>query len=154
LGADLVVCGPEQLARHAAGPVQVVALSLLPMGARFAEPLPDGVVDFGVVVWSQPDGFTAYDPPGPADVAWRHRSSTSSQAELLTAAGQSRLSDFGTRLLTDLNPCSADGLTAFLGPLVGGGGTVWVVHPDRDGWEHRAETERVTSQWRAQPPRS
>src|SRR5688500_11801242 len=37
---DLVVCGPEGLERHATTGVPVVALSLLPMGARFASPLP------------------------------------------------------------------------------------------------------------------
>jgi uncharacterized protein (TIGR03089 family) len=152
--ADLVVCGPETLGRYAGGTATVVALSLLPMGARFAEPLPAGVVDFGAVVWSQPDSFVPFDPPRPDDVAWRDGVVVQSQEELLGTAEASGLSDFGTRLLTDVNPCSADGATAFLGPLLGGGGTVWVSHPEPDGWERRAEAELATRQLWAQPPRS
>src|SRR5687767_6851305 len=56
-GADAVVCGPDGLERYAdrAPDVPVVACALLPLGVRFAEPLPGGVHDFGVEVWSQPD---------------------------------------------------------------------------------------------------
>ena len=41
----------------------VLACSLLPLGVRFADPLPPGVHDVGVEVWSQPDAFTPWDPP-------------------------------------------------------------------------------------------
>src|SRR3712207_4244491 len=69
--ADAVVCGPERLASWAelSDRVLVLACSLLPMGVRFAEPLPAGVHDVGVEIWSQPDAFVATDPPGPDDVA-------------------------------------------------------------------------------------
>lgn len=139
-GADLVVCGPDGLDRHTgAGPV--VALSLLPMGARFGEPLPHGVVDYGAVVWGQPDAFLPLEPPEPDDVAWSG-STTLTQADVAVGAGAESW-DPGTRLVTDLSPVTDAGLPAFLGPLVAGGGTVWVANPDPDGWSHRAEIERA-----------
>ena len=66
-----VVCGPASLATWAprADDLPVLACSLLPMGVRFAEPLPPGVHDVGVEVWGQPDAFTPYDPPEGSDVA-------------------------------------------------------------------------------------
>jgi uncharacterized protein (TIGR03089 family) len=142
--ADLVVCGPTTVELHAAAGRSVLALALLPMGARFATPLPAGVVDFGVVVWSQPDSFHPIEQPVPDDVAWHDGRAGLTQAELLAIAGTSPLSDFGTRLLTDENPCSAEGLVTLTGPLLAGGGTVWVASPDADGWERRAEAERAT----------
>ena len=141
---SLTVCGPAGVERYAAAGGPVVALSLLPMGRRFTEPLPDGVVDFGVVVWGQPDAFLAYDPPAADDPAWRS-ASTRSHAELLAGAAGHAWASPGTRLLTDLRPSSDDGVDAFLAPLLAGGGTVWVVHPEPDGWTHRAETEQATA---------
>jgi uncharacterized protein (TIGR03089 family) len=154
-GADLVVCGPEGLERHATGDAPVVALSLLPMGARFASPLPEGVIDYGVVVWGQPDSFVPLDPPTGDDRAWRAESGSATQAELLAAAGGAAP---GTRLLTDAVPCSRAGLEHLLGPLLAGGGTVWVAHPDPARWQHHARSEQATAQQRSpergQPPRS
>ena len=68
---NAVVCGPASLATWAprADDLPVLACALLPMGVRFAEPLPPGVHDVGVEVWGQPDAFTPYDPPDGSDVA-------------------------------------------------------------------------------------
>src|SRR4051794_20481023 len=68
---DAVACGPDGLPAWAgrAGEIPVLACSLLPMGVRFQDPLPPGVHDVGVEVWSQPDAFVPDDPPGPDDVA-------------------------------------------------------------------------------------
>src|SRR3954447_19860270 len=68
---DAVACGPDGLSAWAgrAGEIPVLACSLLPMGVRFKDPLPPGVHDVGLEVWSQPDAFVAEDPPGPDDVA-------------------------------------------------------------------------------------
>ena len=73
--ADLVVCGPDGVATYAghAARVPVVALSLRPLGGRFAEALPSGVTDYGAVVLAQPDAFAAVDPPAADDVGWRGR---------------------------------------------------------------------------------
>ena len=151
-GPALVVCGPDRLEEHAASGRPVVALSLLPMGRRFTEPLPDGVVDFGVVVWGQPDAFVAYDPPEPDDVAWSGTGSPRSQRELLGTAATQPWSAPGTRLLTDVAPTSEAGIDAFLGPLLSGGGTVWVRHPDSTRWQRRAESEQATSVLRSDQP--
>src|SRR3954470_10693332 len=53
--ADLVVCGPDGVSTYvdSAERTQVVALSLRPLGARFAEPLPAGITDYGAVVLAQ-----------------------------------------------------------------------------------------------------
>ena len=143
-GADLVVCGPATVTEHAAAGRPVLATALLPMGARFGTALPAGAVDYGVVVWSQPDSFWPDDRPSSGDVAWSDAGAALTQEELLARAAGSALSDFGTRLLTDENPCSAEGLLALVAPLVAGGGTVWVANPDPEGWERRAEAERAT----------
>src|SRR3546814_715900 len=79
---DAVACGPEGLAEHAAlaGRIPVLATALLPLGVRFATGLPEGVHDFGIEVWSQPDSFIPWDPPQPDDEALV----AISQAELVT----------------------------------------------------------------------
>jgi uncharacterized protein (TIGR03089 family) len=145
---DLVVCGPAGVAGHAATGRTVVALSLLPMGARFATPLPDGVLDYGVVVWGQPDSFLPVVPPTGEDVAWRGDGAPLTQAELLRTAAAAGTAAPGSRLLTDVNPCSRAGLEPLVAPLLAGGGTVWVAHPDPERWDHHAETEQATARLR------
>lgn len=143
--ADLVVCGPDGVERYAGTGPQVVALSLRPLGARFAESLPPGVVDYGAVVLGLPDAFIAYDPPHGDDAAW----DTTSQEDLLAAAVDAELVLDGHRLLTDINPCTHFGCATLLGPLQGGGGTVWVAHADASTWERRQESEKAASVLRA-----
>ncbi|MGZ4456818.1 MAG: TIGR03089 family protein [Nocardioides sp.] len=146
--ADVVVCGPDGVARYApyAGGAAVVALSLRPLGARFAEPLPDGVVDYGAVVLGQPDAFLAYDPPAADVVAW---ADGSTQAGLLAEAGERALVGPGGRLATDVAATTRAGLVTLLGPLAAGGGTVWVRHPDASRWDDRVASERATATLRA-----
>jgi len=150
--ADAVVCGPDGVERYgdAGGPEEVaaagapvVALSLLPMATRFPTELPPGVLDYGLVVWGQPDAFAAYDPVLADDPAWADAAGQLTQAELtaldLGVAGPA------VRLLTDRTPVSRDGLAAFLEPLRRGGGTVWLASPDPDRWDARAATEHATT---------
>jgi len=150
--ADVIVCGPDGVETYAgyAATVPVVALSLRPMAARFAEALPVGVVDYAAVVLGQPDAFTPDDPPGPDDQAWAG-GETRSQARLLDDAAGTGLVPPAGRLLTDVNPCSRPGLTTLLAPLLAGGGAVWVRHPEVAGWQRRHEAERATATLRAQP---
>jgi uncharacterized protein (TIGR03089 family) len=149
--ADLVVCGPDGVASYAehAGRSQVVALSLRPLGARFAEPLPTGVTDYGAVVLAQPDAFVAYDPPSGDDEAWRDAQGSITQASLLEEAAGSKAVEPGGRLLTDVNPCSRAGVVTLLAPVSVGGSVAWVRHPDESTWAMRAEQERATQQLRA-----
>ncbi|RYP83702.1 TIGR03089 family protein [Nocardioides guangzhouensis] len=153
-GADAVVCGPDGLTTYGelAGSLPVVACALQPLGVRFRDPLPDGVHDFGVEVWSQPDSFLPYDPPGPEDAAVPG----TSQRDLLGGppdgppdgpAGGPDLTG-GDRLVTTANPVTPAGLPSFVGPLVRGGSTVWVRHPDPAAWERRRDDERATVEWR------
>lgn len=137
---DGIVCGPDRLERLTTPTtVPVVATALLPLGVRFREALPEGVLDFGVEVFSQPDDFLPVDPPGADDEALPGRS----QAGLIEAASRDELVATGGRLLTEQNPASPSGLRSFTTPLVRGGSTVWVVGASTDRLESLAATERA-----------
>lgn len=135
--ADLVVCGPlrGRLETYAAGPAPVLASALLPMGVRFAEALPDGVHDFGVEVWSQPDAFVPWDPAQPGDVLHEGRT----WAELAAPGPWS-----GQRLLTTANPVADPGL--LLQPVTSGGSVVLWRNPDQARLEVIRRQERVTAE--------
>ena len=148
--ADAVVCGPDGLDRWAplAPQVPVLACSLRPLGVRFAEPLPAGVLDVGVEIWGQPDGFTAWDPPTEDDPA----TDAVSQRELLgtppahdlTAAVGSSLTD-GGRLLSVADPASPPGMATFTEPLRRGGSLVLVRNPDPMRLDSVYDAERATA---------
>ena len=136
--ADLVVCGPDGLERHAGGSADVVACSLLPMGGRFRIPLPPGVTDFGEVVWSQPDSLHVLDPASAEDVAWTDEHGVLDQAELLALTGPTG------RVVTTVPPASRAGLPWLVVPLLRGVGTVWVAGDPADEWLTRtAAAERA-----------
>lgn len=149
--ADLVVCGPDTVDRYAdrahQGPV--VALSLLPLGGRFTEPLHAGVVDYGAVVLGQPDSFLPLDPPTGDDVAWSGPEGVRTQRELLAEAEGHSGSAAGARLLTDLAPGSRDGSLALLSAVATGGSLVLVRNPDEAQWQRRHDDERATAELRA-----
>jgi uncharacterized protein (TIGR03089 family) len=155
-GPDAVVCGPAGLARWSvyAGRVPVLACSLRPLGVRFAEPLPAGVHDVGVEVWSQPDAFTPWDPPTGDDSAvdWAVGGATDdlTQAELWSRAAPGSSPPGGGRLLSTANPASRSGLAAFTGPLAGGGSLVLVSGvstPDGAALARVFDVERCTSRY-------
>ena len=141
---DAVVCGPETLDRWAprAAALPVLACSLRPLGVRFADPLPAGVLDVGVEIWSQPDGWAAWDPPTDDDLA----TDTLTQRELndLTAAVGSSLTD-GGRLLSVADPASPPGMATFTEPLGRGGSLVLVRNPDPDRLDGVYDAERATA---------
>jgi uncharacterized protein (TIGR03089 family) len=149
---SVVICGPDAVAQHA-GAEQVVACSLRPFAVRFAEPLPAGVLDYGLLWPGQSDHFLALDPPSPDTVAWISADGTRTQSELLEAATATDHQD-GVRLLTDLSPATGGGVPAFLAPLVHGGSVVLLRHPADATWPARHEDERATAELRAtgQPP--
>lgn len=120
----------------------VLACSLRPLGVRFADPLPPGVLDVGVEIWSQPDGFAAWDPPGDDDLA----TDSLTQRELndLTAAVGSSLTD-GGRLLSVADPASPPGMATFTEPLGRGGSLVLVRNPDPDRLDAVYDAERATA---------
>ena len=115
------------------------------MGVRFADPLPPGVHDVGVEVWGQPDAFTPYDPPDGSDVALVDGPVT--QDKLFgssVAAGSSKHSTGGDRLLSTANPASPPGVAAVSRALVSGGSLVFVTGADQGRLDAIAEAERVT----------
>jgi uncharacterized protein (TIGR03089 family) len=147
-GADLVVCGPQRVTSYAveaAAPDRVCALSLRPLGGRFTEPLPAGVLDAGAVVLAQPDVFMADDPPQPDDVGWCDADGSLTQRELMSGAAGLPVGAQG-RLLTDVGPATRAGLGTLLGPVALDAGVVWVRHPDPERWRDRGEQERTTAE--------
>ena len=139
------VCGPDTLPRWAplATDLPVIATALLPLGGRFADPVPPGVHDLGLEVWAQPDAFTAWDPPGDDDLAVPGRT----QGDLFGATpGTIGVSD-GDRLLSTANPASADGLACFTEALARNGSLVLVRHATPEDLDAVAASERVTTRW-------
>ncbi len=146
---DAVVTGPDGLADwsgYSGGPV--VACSLLPLGVRFRDPLPAGVLDLGVEVWSQPDSFRPWDPIDGTDPAVEWTGLSLSQTELwgTTTAAVPRTGD-SRRLLSESNPASPAGLRSFTEPLAAGGSVVLVAHAGPDRLEAIAIAERVTDRF-------
>ncbi len=146
---DAVVCGPESVARWAdrAAEVPVLACSLLPLGVRFAEPLPAHVHDVGVEVWGQPDAFTPADPPGEDDVAVAAGGRSTTQARLWAAAAAGGLLGDGGRLLTTADPASAPGAGCFTEALARGGSLVLVVGATPQRLDAIGAAERATARY-------
>jgi uncharacterized protein (TIGR03089 family) len=143
----LVVCGPDTVDRHREAP-QVVACSLLPFAVRFADTLPSGVLDYGLLWPGQSDVFMGLTPPSPDTVAWLADGTARTQADLLEDA-TSRGYEPGVRLLTDVHPAQDSGVPAFLGPLLRGGSLVLLRNATDDSWPARQDDERATAVLRA-----
>jgi uncharacterized protein (TIGR03089 family) len=116
---------------------------------RFAEPLPPGVLDVGVEIWGQPDGFVAWDPPTGDDAATdmltqRELFAAGRQPDDLTAAVGSSLTD-GGRLLSVADPASPPGTATFTEPLGRGGSLVLVHNPDPARLDSVYDAERATA---------
>lgn len=123
----------------------VVACSLLPLGARFADPLPDGWLDFAAEVPPQPDVLIEPAADGPDALAVGGRSHRQLATEAAEVAAEVGLGP-GGRLLTDLNPAGDGLLTALVAPLVRGGSVVLTPGLTPDQREPIAAQEQVTAQ--------
>jgi uncharacterized protein (TIGR03089 family) len=141
--ADAYVCGPDGVARWAERDGVVLASALQPLGTRFADPLLAGVHDYGVEVWSQPDAWVAFDPPGPQDLAV----GDTTHEELWAAAAAGDVPADGVRVLTEENPASPSGLPSFTEPLVRGGSLVLVAHADPRRLDATYAAERATARF-------
>lgn len=148
---DAVVCGPDGLAAWAdrADDLPVLACSLRPLGVRFADPLPEGVHDVGVDIWSQPDSFVAWDAPEPADIAHDLAGTPVSQEQLWTTAAAGTLVADGGRLLSVANPASPPGIATWVEPLSRSGSLVLVARADRGRLEATFVAEHATARFPA-----
>lgn len=148
---DAIVCGPESLAGWAeqAGDRVVLACSLLPLGVRFTEPVPAGVHDVGIEIWSQPDAFVPWDPAAASDPAVDLPGLVATQAQLCEAAAAGTLVSDGGRLLSVADPASPSGVATFLEPLVRSGSLVLVARAEQQRLEATYVAERATARFPA-----
>jgi len=142
---DAVVCGPDSLERWApeAATRPTLACSLLPLGVRFADPLPAAVHDVGLEVWGQPDGWAPWDPPTGDDPATAWGTEVTTQAQMWAAAAGASLSN-GDRLISEADPASPPGTASFCEPLSCGGSLVLVAHASPERLEAISIAEQVT----------
>jgi uncharacterized protein (TIGR03089 family) len=147
--ATVSVVGPAALASAVKAHGTVVACSLEPLGAPFRRPLPTGWLDFAREVPGQPDLLMAPAAVGPTTIALLSPSGPLAHGEL---AQQGRsLADglglgAGSRLLTDANPATPDGVVgALVAPLVAGASVVLAVSCDAAQRTEIATQERVTA---------
>lgn len=147
---DAVVCGPTRVDHWAdrAADLPVLACSLLPLGVRFPDPLPAGVHDVGVDIWSQPDSFVPWDPVQDDDVA-HDLDAPVTQAELWEGAAAGSLLTDGGRLLSEANPASPPGIATFTEPLARSGSLVLVVGAGREQLDATYAAERATARFPA-----
>ena len=143
---DAVVCGPDDLEEWAAraDDLVVLACSLLPLGVRFATPVPAGVHDVGLEIWSQPDAFAPWDPPTAQDPATDGAYGETTQGALMESAAAGSLLTDGGRLFSMANPASPPGVATFTEPLVRGGSLVLVRRPDPGRLDATYAAERAT----------
>ncbi|MET7637578.1 TIGR03089 family protein [Streptomyces sp. NPDC005438] len=152
--ADLAVCGPADLERARACRGERVALSLRPMGARFAQP-PEGFRDYAVEAPGQGDQFAPYVPVSADDPALtvevgpaRVELTGAEVVERARADAHSLGLAPGSRLLSRLPYDHWHGVSAgLLAPLAADASVVLcrnAGHLDGDALERRRDSERVT----------
>ena len=143
---DAVVCGPDSLADWAdrADDLPVFACSLRPLGVRFAEPVPAAVHDVGIEIWTQPDAFTAWDPPTDSDSAFEAGDIRLTQGELMESAAAGSVLTDGGRLFSVTNPASPPGIVTLTEPLALSGSLVLVRHLASERSQSTYDAERAT----------
>jgi uncharacterized protein (TIGR03089 family) len=142
------VTGPDALDRLAnLASEQAVAVSLRPLGGRFTDPLPAGVLDYAVEVPSYGDSFgdPLSDPASPALLAGDLAYDQAALVEKALVTADDLGLEPRSRLLTDHNPASPEGLfVAWLAPLAAGASVLLVRNPDPERIASRSRQERVT----------
>ena len=143
--SPLVVVGPATL-EPAPGSSETLALSLRPMGGRFTEPLPAGMLDYAAEVPTYPDRFVAYGPVDPAEPALEAHGVVTTYGGLVGQARE-RAAQLdacpGARLLVATDDLRTALLDALLVPLVVSGSAVLVRNEIRDRREARLASERA-----------
>jgi uncharacterized protein (TIGR03089 family) len=128
---DIALIGPDDETR---GRRATVATALLPLGGRFREPLPDGVLDYGAEVYNHPDVFVPIQPPAGGSPAYDEVS----HADLIAAA-----EPIGQRVLTTADLAGRDGIGTLAGVLAGGGSMVLCRNLDAAALDRRVADEKV-----------
>lgn len=126
--APVAIVGPGGLDRPAA---TTMACSLTPFATRFPTPLPDGVLDHGVLWAGQSDVFSALDA---------------------TDLGSPVPND--DRVITDVDPLSETGRDLVAGLIAGTGSLVLVAHAQDSTWPAHSQNERATASLRRDQPSS
>jgi len=142
------VTGPDTLARSGQLDANdVVALALRPLGGRFIEELPAGVLDYAVEVPSYPDRFVPITRPAPDEPALERAAVVHTLAGLVGRASQRAEqlgANQGDRLLVATDDLATALSDALLVPLAVGGSAVLVRHENTAGRSARVAAERVT----------
>jgi uncharacterized protein (TIGR03089 family) len=140
-GAALAVAGPDGLDAALACD-EVLAVSLRPLGGRFVDPLPVGVLDLAVEIAAMPDVFSgapvgSHSPLLEVDGDRQDAAALAALARVRWPAPR--------RVLTGLGTTTLDGvLTTLVGPLVTGGSVVLCRQaPDADRLAALVEQEGV-----------
>ncbi|MFL6062012.1 MAG: TIGR03089 family protein [Marmoricola sp.] len=125
--APVAILGPDALARtDAPRAATTMACALHPFATRFSEPLPEGVLDHGVLWAGQSDVFSPLEP-----------------TELMPSAPSDE------RVITDLNPLAEPGGELLLDLVAGTGSLVLVANAGTAQWPAHSQSERATASLRA-----
>jgi len=143
--SPLVVVGPATL-DAAPRSSETLALSLRPLGGRFTEPLPAGMLDYAAEVPTYPDRFVASGPVDVAEPALEAYGVVTTYGGLVGQARQ-RAAQLdarpGARLLVATDDLRTALLDALLVPLVVSGSAVLVRNEIRDRRGARLTSERA-----------
>ena len=138
--AELFVVGPDQVTSPLIGQGETVACSLHPLGLGFSVPLPDGVMDYGLEVRSQPDSNGIRDVYEET-LAWVDGDFDVDHAALV----QNTTPSPERRLIRPDDPWLTV-QSALIAPVLGGGSSVIVVgDATPDQLERIVSSERVTA---------
>ena len=144
--SDAAVCvvGPEAAFDEPAGAAERVACSLHPLGLGFSDPLPAGVIDYGIEVRAQPDSYLG-PYPDPAATAWIEDDHRLTQSELITSRPVDAVSP-GRRTMIRPDPSEpawAGVQRALIDPVITGGSVVIMIGGDAERRTRVAEAERI-----------
>lgn len=144
--ADHVVTVGESLARALPCPGERVVMSLRPLGAPSADPLPAGVLDYAVEVPGHGDRYVPSAPVTPSSPALEIDGRTWTGGELVAAAREAAGGLARTdRILTSADLATFERLcSGLLGPLAAGASLVLCRNPDPDRLVARTAMERIT----------
>ncbi|MGH3360270.1 MAG: TIGR03089 family protein [Nocardioidaceae bacterium] len=143
---DIAVVGPAVLDGELPYADETVALSLRPLGGRFTDPLPPGVIDFNAEVLGHGDVFAAYDVPTSSTRALVLPDGSTLDHRDCVAAAERRAGawDPSPRLLTGGGDGAVEVVELLLGPLAADGSLVLVANPQQDRLDRLTADEHVT----------